>query len=105
MERTEPASGIKVTGTGEFERDGLHVIATVQIDFGVIRGVGFATDDGQVPPGADEVESLVVDKPVSSALEVTSSSDFFSDANVGQEGREVLLEAFYRAVEACLDQQ
>ena len=105
MESSEPASGIKVSGTGEYERDGLHVIATVEIDFGVIRGVGFATDDGQVPPGADVVAALVVDKPVSSALEVGAGSDFFSDDDAGVEGREVLLEAFHRAVEACLDQQ
>jgi len=105
MEISEPASGIKVSGTGEFERDGLHVIATVEIDIGVIRGVGFATDDGQMPPGADAVSALVVDKPVSTALAVSAESDFFADDDSDRQGREVLLEAFHRAVEACLDQQ
>jgi len=105
MKNSEPSSGIKVSGTGEFERDGLHVLATVEIDFGVIRGVGFATEDGKVPEGADEVTALVVDKPVSTALSVNAGSDFFPAGEVGFQAREVMLEAFHRAVEACLDQQ
>jgi len=105
MDSTEPASGANISATGEFERGGLHVIATVEIELGVIRGVGFATADGKLPAEADEVTSLVVDKPVSSALEISASSDFFTSGESGFETREVLLEAFHRAVEACLDQQ
>lgn len=105
MQTSEPASGINVSGTGEFERHGIHVIATVEIRVGVIRGVGFATDSGQTPPGADEIASLVVDQPVSSALAINAGPDFFPQDDTGIEVREVLLEAFHRAVEACLDQQ
>ena len=49
MDSIEPASGTNISATGEFERGGLHVIATVEISLGVIRGVGFATGDGELP--------------------------------------------------------
>ena len=35
MDNTEPASGTNISATGEFERNGLHVIATVEVDLGI----------------------------------------------------------------------
>jgi hypothetical protein len=105
MSETEPASGSTVAGTGEFERGGFHVIASVEVRVGVIHGVGFSLEDGAEPPGAEEVVAMLVDRPVSEALEVNAGPDCFGQEGPGVETREVLLEAFHRAVESCLDQQ
>jgi hypothetical protein len=105
MGETDPASGSIVTGTGEFERDGIHVVASVEVRVGVIHGVGFSLKGGSEPPGAAEVVALLVDRPVSEALEVNAGPECFSQEEPGIEAREVLLEAFHRAVESCLDQQ
>jgi hypothetical protein len=105
MSESEPASGSIVTGTGEFERDGIHVVASVEVRVGVIHGVGFSLEDGTEPPGAAEVAAKLVGRAVSEALEVNAGPECFSQEEPGIETREVLLEAFHRAVEACLDQQ
>jgi hypothetical protein len=97
----EGASGSTVTGTGEFERKQKYVIATVELKGGVIHSVGFASDDGAVPEGSEEVVRLLVGRTVNEALEIdTNALDLDPRATY-----EVLFEAFYRAVETCLDPQ
>jgi hypothetical protein len=97
----EGASASTVTGTGEFERREKHVIATVEIKSGVIHSVGFASADGAVPEGSDDVVQLLVGRTVSEALVIdTNALERYPRSTY-----EVLFEAFYRAVETCLDPQ
>jgi hypothetical protein len=97
----EGASASTVTGTGEFERRERYVIATVEIKGGIIHSVGFASADGAVPEGSADLVALLVGRTVNDALVVdTSALDSFPRATY-----EVLFEAFYRAVETCLDPQ
>jgi hypothetical protein len=97
----EGASASTVTGTGEFERRERHVLATVEIREGVIRSVGFASADGGVPEGSEDMVRLLIGRKVSEALEL----DPRSLERLPVATCEVLLEAFYRAVETCLDPQ
>ena len=94
-------SASTVTGTGEFERRERHVLATVEIRNGVISSVGFASADGGSPEGADEVVRALLGRKVSEALEL----DPGALEQLPTATREVLMEAFYRAVETCLDPQ
>jgi hypothetical protein len=95
------ASASTVTGTGEFERREKYVIATVEIKGGVIHSLGFASADGAVPDGSEEIVRMLVGRTVSEALELDTNT-------LEKQPRatyEVLFEAFYRAVETCLDPQ
>jgi hypothetical protein len=94
-----------ITGVGEFERNSMHVVATVEVRTGVICGVGFAVDGKSDSPAANSVTALLIDRPVSEALAVNAGPDYFVGQGQDLEVREVLLEAFHRAVESCLDQQ
>jgi len=99
--KKEGASASTVTGTGEFERKEKYVIATVEIKGGVIHSVGFASVDDAVPEGSDDVVRLLVGRTVGEAMVI--------DPNVLERypraTYEVLFEAFYRALETCLDPQ
>jgi hypothetical protein len=101
MKKTDAASASTVAGTGEFARKDHHVIAAVEIRSGVIRSLGFTTADGAVPGGSEEVVRLLVGRTVGEALELDSHSLVHQPSGV----YEVLFEAFYRAVETCLDPQ
>jgi hypothetical protein len=95
------ASASTVTGTGEFERKERYVIATVEIKGGVISSVGFASADDTIPEGSDDVVHALLGRTVNEALEFdTSALERYPRATY-----EVLFEAFYRAVETCLDPQ
>jgi len=97
----EGVSTSTVTGTGEFERREKHVIATVEIRSGVIHSLGFASADGAVPDGSDDITRLLTGRTVNEALIVDAAAfDRYPRATY-----EVLFEAFYRAVETCLDPQ
>jgi hypothetical protein len=101
MKKNNPVSASTVTGTGEFARKEKHVIATVEIHGGVIRSAAFACADGAVPEGSEELVDMFVGRTVPEALALNAIS-------FGQrvpELCEVLLEAFHRAVETCLDPQ
>jgi hypothetical protein len=97
----EGASASTVTGTGEFERKEKYVIATVEIKSGVIRSVGFASADGAVPEGSDDVVRLLTGRTVSEVLAI-DPKDLEGHPHADFE---VLFEAFYRALETCLDPQ
>ncbi|MFO8073480.1 MAG: hypothetical protein R6V85_16570 [Polyangia bacterium] len=101
MTNSDPSSTSRSTGTGEFQRKNLHVLATVEIAGGVIRSLGFACAEGGDPPGARDVVETLTGKSVSEALEWFEGEDEASR----DPAMEVLLEAFHRAVETCLDQQ
>lgn len=106
MKHDDPVSTSTVTGTGEFWRKDIHIIASVEVHAGVIRSVGFAFDDGREVEGAAEVVAQLTDRTLRDALEVQATSDAGSPGSqLGVAEREVLFEAFHRAVEACLDQQ
>jgi len=99
--KKEGASASTVTGTGEFERKEKYVIATVEIKDGIIRSVGFASADDTVPEGSDDVVRLLVGHTVGEAMVIDPKV-------LEQHPRatyEVLFEAFYRALETCLDPQ
>jgi hypothetical protein len=97
----EGASTSTVTGTGEFERKERYVIATVEIKGGVISSVSFASADNAVPEGSEEVVQALLGRTVNEALELdTTALERHPRATY-----EVLFEAFYRAVETCLDPQ
>ncbi len=101
MTNSDPPSTSTSTGTGEFQRKQLHVIATVQIEHGVVRSLSFACAEGGDPPGAGDVVEALTGKSVSEALKWFEGEDETSR----DPAMEVLLEAFHRAVETCLDQQ
>jgi hypothetical protein len=106
MKNDDPVSGSTITGTGEFWRRDIHIVATVEVHDGVIRSLGFAFDDGRAVEGADEVVSQLTDHTVHDALEVHADPGAVApDSQLGIAEREVLFEAFHRAVEACLDHQ
>jgi hypothetical protein len=99
-------SGSTITGTGEFEHRDRYVIATVEIGEGLIRSISFGED----APGGQKVcarlGDLLTGRSVSEALALTSQKVFEVCPEVCEtRAHEVLLEAFHRAVEACLDQQ
>jgi len=97
----EGSSTSTVTGTGEFERREKYVIATVEIKSGVIHSIGFASADGTEPEGSDDVVRLLLGRTVEEALELDTSAL----ESLPRATSEVLFEAFYRAVETCLDPQ
>jgi hypothetical protein len=101
MTMTDALSASTVTGTGEFSRKGQHVMAAVEIRNGAIQSVSFSSEDGRVPDGAEAVIRILIGRTVVEALEVKP----LSLAPLAPETYEVLLEAFYRAVETCLDPQ
>ena len=106
MKSDESVSRSTITGTGEFWRKELHVIASVEVHGGIIRSLGFALDDGSAIEGAEEIVDLLTDRSVHDALEVHADPEAIAaDSRLGIEAREVLFEAFHRAVEACLDHQ
>jgi hypothetical protein len=101
MAKKDSLSASTVTGTGEFARKGQHVIAAVEIRSGAIHSVGFSTADGSVPDGSEEVVHLLTGRTVREALGLSPQSLERHPSGV----YEVLFEAFYRAVETCLDPQ
>jgi hypothetical protein len=106
MSERDSSSAVRVIGTGEFQRRNLHVIATVEMRGETICGVGFAAlPEGEpVPASASELEALLANREVHDALQLLAADREAGDRGVSEE-REVLIEAFHRAVESCLDQQ
>ena len=104
MRANDPPSSSVITGTGEFQRKDIHVIATVVIHGEVIRSCGFARADGGVPEGAADLSRLLKGHAIGEALRLVSEQSGESDV-ADPLSREVLVEAFHRAVETCLDQQ
>ncbi|MDD5306935.1 MAG: hypothetical protein PHU25_06390 [Deltaproteobacteria bacterium] len=95
-----------IIGQGEFELHDVHVLATVEVRGDTITSIHFAFVKGGEQPGAGDIVSLLQNKTVSKALEVKAESERAAAGNrVGITANEVLLEAFHRAVEACLAQQ
>jgi hypothetical protein len=106
MSPADPTSSSTVTGTGEFEYKESHVIATVEIREGVILSVSFGLGnnaDTEIT-GLADVAGFLTGKNVSEALSVSPNQlrENFQHC-LEQQNHEVLLEAFHRAVEACLD--
>lgn len=100
---SDPA--VAVLGTGEFQRRELHATATVEMRGEIITKVSFSAAGGAPPPaGAAELESLLTGRDVYEALWLLAA-DREAEYPVPGDGREVLIEAFHRAVEVCLDQQ
>ena len=99
-------SGIIVTGTGEFEHRDRYVIATVEMRDGIIHSISFGEDSSDGGTVCQRLGVLLTGKTVSEALEVTSQTVLENCPETCQARvHEVLLEAFHRAVESCLDQQ
>ncbi len=106
MSPADPISSSTITGTGEFERKESHVVTTVEIKEDVILSVSFCFGNNAdtEPAGCTDVAGFLTGKNVSEALSV--SPDLLRENFphcCGQPNHEVLLEAFHRAVETCLD--
>ncbi len=101
MKNDNAASASTVAGTGEFARKDQHVIAAVEIRGGVIHSVGFTTADGSIPSGSTELVRSLVGLTVKEALALDVNTMERHPSGIC----EVLFEAFYRAVETCLDPQ
>jgi hypothetical protein len=104
MDGRDSNSAITVVGTGEFQRKDRHVIATVEMHDEVISGLGFTCVSGEELPEATDLVSLLTGRDVNDALRLLAADREAGDKGES-EGREVLIEAFHRAVETCLDQQ
>jgi hypothetical protein len=95
-----------IVGKGEFETHGVHVLATVEVRGDTITSIHFAFVKGGEPTDASGIVSLLQNKTVSKALEVKAGSECAAAGSRAViTANEVLLEAFHRAVEACLAQQ
>lgn len=106
MSGEKSVSGSIVTGTGEFEHRDRYVIATVEMKDGVIRSISFGEDSSDGGTVCRRLGDLLTGKTVSEALGVTSQTVLENCPETCQaRAHEVLLEAFHRAVESCLDQQ
>jgi hypothetical protein len=97
-------SSISVVGTGEFQRKDRHVLADVEMRGEVIARVGFTCAAGGEPPEAAALIALLTGREVHEALRLLAADRETGDRGADG-GREVLIEAFHRAVETCLDQQ
>jgi hypothetical protein len=104
MNSRDSNSAVAVVGTGEFQRKDRHVIATVEMNGEVISSVGFTCVSGEEPSEAFDLVGLLTGRDVHEALRLLAADREAGDKG-GSEGREVLIEAFHRAVETCLDQQ
>jgi hypothetical protein len=106
MSPADPTSSSTITGTGEFEYKDSHVIATVVIREGVILSVSFglgSNADTEIA-GCTDVAGFLTGKNVSEALSVSPDLLRENFPNCWeQQTHGVLLEAFHRAVETCLD--
>ena len=106
MNPTDPTSSSTITGTGEFECKDSHVIATVVIKESVILSVSFGLGNNATTEiaGCADVAGFLTGKSVSDALSVSPDLLRESFPNCWeQQNHGVLLEAFHRAVETCLD--
>lgn len=101
----EPSAST-VTGTGEFEHRDRYVIATVVMKEGVIRSISFGGEEPDGQRVCSRLGDMLTGRTVSDALSVTSQMVVETCPEVCEaRAHEVLLEAFHRAVESCLDQQ
>lgn len=92
-----------VIGTGEFQLKGIYVEARVEVQCGLVKDIRFTDDKGEsIPEAAKKLETLR-GKSLHHALMFTSeNNNAFADAE--QKATFVtLLEAFHRALEACVD--
>jgi len=105
MSGDKKASGITVTGTGEFEHRDRYVIATVEVSGGVIRSISFGTNEKAGTRVCNRLAEILTGKTISEALEISSGHILETCPEACEtQAHEVLLEAFHRAVESCLDQ-
>lgn len=104
MSGRDSDSSIGVMGTGEFQRKDWHVLAEIEMRGEVIARVDFTCVAGGVPPEAAALVELLAGRNVHEALRLLAADRETGDRG-SDEGREVLVEAFLRAVETCLDQQ
>jgi len=105
MNERDSLSSSTLTGIGEFERKGVHIIATVVVHSGCVDSVSFASKSDDDVGGVAEVVKRLAGTPLSKALEITVNN--WEDPGIVQLNKdilEVMLEAFYRAVETCLVQ-
>ena len=91
------------TGKGEFEFRNTYAMAEVEVLAGVVRKIAFFDESGNPPRGADQICEQLKGKPLSQALEVKAKEvDAFE--NRGEDTLKLaMLEAFHRAIEACID--
>ena len=92
-------------GTGEFQLRKVHVVAKVEICDGRVRKVEFSSDDGNTLEGTEEVAKLLVDQPLSKALEVKVEQVVSNNDRDEETTSSALLEAFHRAIESYIDEE
>lgn len=91
-------------GIGEFQLRDTHVIATVEVQNGIVQKIDFTSGSGGDLEGAKDIEFQLIGHPLSQALEVKArSDDGFEDRRSANTVEVAALEAFHRAVEAYLD--
>ena len=93
-----------ITGTGEFERKNFQALSTVVIHNGIIQSVDFVLRPDNLPEEVRDMARKLVGKQVTRILEFDSRAwDDITGDTSNIPAFEVLLEAFHRAVETCLD--
>ena len=92
-----------VEGTGEFQLKGIYVTATVEVQGGLVKNIHFTDNRGESIPEAVRMLETLRGKSLHHALKFTAeNNNAFAEAE--QELIVVtLLEAFHRALEACVD--
>lgn len=105
-ERKDSSTGESaIFGTGEFQLRGVHVVARVQLQDGVVREIEFQSLNGQPISEAEQMARQLRGQPLSRALEVKAKEVDAIDEPGESVAKVALLEAFHRAVEFCLDSQ
>ena len=92
-----------VVGTGEFQLKGIYVAAIVEVQCGLVKDIRFTDENGESIPEAQKMLKALRGKSLHHALKFSSeNNNAFADAK--QKTIFVtLLEAFHRALEACVD--
>ncbi|MCP4605141.1 MAG: hypothetical protein GY847_32250 [Proteobacteria bacterium] len=93
-------------GTGEFQFRDTYVVASVEVKDGIVQKIEFTSKSGIQIQNAEQISGRLRGKPLSVALEVKAQEIGTFEDHRGENVADVaLLEAFHRAVEACLDNE
>ncbi len=92
-------------GIGEFELRDVYVKAEVKIQNGVVCDISFSTAEGNKIPGSQAIVSMLVEQPLSRALEAKGEQVESIEGSQKEIIKVAMFEAFHRAVEGCLDNE
>lgn len=94
-----------LAGKGEFEFRGTYAMAEVEIQASIVKKIAFTDEKGNPPKGADRVCEQLRGKRLSQALEVKAKEIDAFEKRGEDTVKVAMLEAFHRAIEACLEEE